>query len=168
MWAENVFHIGLNVGTTTFFWWRPGDQNPHSAGLARASAVLRELDAAVAAAAPACVANGAFADDLVLTPIANANTSIANLEVVYLLSGMEVRCAAGAGAVFRFTPRCLTFPPAKETQCSTWKPFKTGTRSPAWRVGSGISLVPVEGGVLWRNPDGTAASSAGWWIVLQK
>ena len=162
MWAENLFHIGLNVGTTDWFWWRPGDQVPHASGLARASTVLRELDAAVAAAAPACVSGGAFAQDLVLSPV-TANTSIANLEVVYLLSGMEVRCGAGTGTVFRFTPRCLTFPPAKETQCSTWQDYKNG-RGFSIRIGSGVELTPVPGGKLWF-PSAPPSSAGGWWIV---
>ena len=28
MWEENIFHLALSTGTSTFLWWQPGEQRP--------------------------------------------------------------------------------------------------------------------------------------------
>ena len=71
--------------------------------------------------------------------------------------------------IYRFTPRCT-----RTVECTWWDssafnshyPPKNGTRAAGWRIGSGLSIEPVPGGVVLLAD--APVSTAGAWIVVEK
>ena len=81
----------------------------------------------------------------------------------------EGQVGAVTREIYRFTPRCT-----KTVECTWWDssalsshyPPKNGTRAAGWRIGSGLSIEPVPGGVVLVAD--APVSTAGAWIVVEK
>jgi hypothetical protein len=94
------------------------------------------------------------------------------------MSGMTVSCTGSGGSssappfereIYRFTPRRT-----KALECTWWEssahdshyPPKNGSRATGWRIGSGLSIKPVPGGIVMLAEQ--PVSTAGAWIVVVK
>ena len=91
MWEENVFHLALSTGTTTFLWWQPGAERPVGIDLPHLSTVLKELDW-VTGIIGGKGEGGTAKDDCTVTPIETNQTMIVDWAPTALLSGATVRC----------------------------------------------------------------------------
>lgn len=179
MWEENVFHVALATGATEFLWWQPGLQKPVGEGLGLFSRALKELGwvtgidrhpsctVAPIAPQPSDDAGGCGASSVSGSGSGvDAMMELNGFSKTFLLSGMNVECADGfQRQVYRFTPRCTD-----TLWCTWWTPLagiarpKNGSSTNVgWRIGSGLSIVPVNDGVVQVAED--AVSSAGAWII---
>jgi hypothetical protein len=136
MWQENVFHVALASGATTFLWWKPGStkniSSPVLLGVPLMIATMRELTEVTTVPpppAPATPANSRLPSEITNcsapVPIVGEETSIASWSVPYVLSGARVTCTSTAPSsasssnstgstsvtitrdIYRFTPSCL-------------------------------------------------------------
>ena len=161
-WQEQILHAALSTGAKEFLWWKPGANRPMSLGLPLLSAVLSELDLAVATAGGALPAGNCTS----ATPLVDATTALDAADASYLLSGATlVGCSGGIGdgggtrRIYRLTPRCLDGRYCTQRPAGLLRPQTRATL----KLFSGFEVAPVADGCWWAPTSNT--SSAGFWIV---
>jgi len=186
MWQEALFHVVLSTGATELLWWKPGRMQPFDTGVPLLSAAVAELQRVlnmrtgaggkvveVAPLSAGEVARGLRAAGVLvpILPDEAAATGIPDWSVPFVLSGARVRAPGGAGgagahAVYRFTPRCLSDGTIATVWCTRPPASVHNGTAAVFSIGSGFSTTPVPNGTLVVPSSPATVAPLGFWIVV--